>query len=183
MFGEKYLQYYYYFDVEGEGDREAYYNTMRDAFNERVDRLSIVDNIDDARQDFYGMYGSLLFVGIFLVLMFMIATVLIIYYKQITEGFDDNKRFHIMKNVGMSNSEIRKTIQKQVLMVFFLPLGLAFLHTAVAFPVLCKVLIAFNLYNTGLFFLCTLATAVVFALVYFIVYQITAHAYSRIVQS
>lgn len=183
LFGEKYLQYYYYFDVEGEGDRTAYYDTMREAFNERVDHLSIVDNIDDARQDFYGMYGSLLFVGIFLVLMFMIATVLIIYYKQITEGFDDNKRFHIMKNVGMSNSEIRKTIQKQVLMVFFLPLGMAFLHTAVAFPVLCKVLVAFNLYNTGLFFLCTLATAVVFAVAYFIVYQITAHAYYRIVQS
>ncbi|WP_312645531.1 ABC transporter permease [Hydrogenoanaerobacterium sp.] len=180
---ERNLWYDYKFDVLGDSNRlPDYYATMRSAFNEAVPRLGTVDNIDSARNDFYQVYGSMLFVGIFFVTLFLIAAVLIIYYKQITEGFDDHERFQIMQKVGMSDKEVRSTIQKQVLMVFFLPLGMAVLHITVAFRVLCKMLVVFNMTNTTLFLLCTIGAVLVFTVLYFVVYQLTARTYYRIVQ-
>ena len=148
-----------------------------------VPRVATVDNIDSARNDFYQLYGTLLFVGIFFVSLFLIAAVLIIYYKQITEGFDDHDRFQIMQKVGLSDQEVRGTIGKQVLLVFFLPLGMAVLHISVAFPVLCKLLAAFQMTNTTLFFYCTVGSVLAFALLYWAVYRLTARTYYRIVQA
>lgn len=169
-------------DVTGQNLGE-YYGTMREELGKTVERLAEVSSIDSSRSDFYQVYGSILFVGIFFVTQFLIAAVLIIYYKQITEGFDDHDRFRIMQNVGMSDREVRATISKQVLMVFFLPLGMALLHIVVAFPVLCKLLLAFNMTNERLFLLCTICAILVFALFYFVVYQLTSKIYYRIVQA
>ncbi len=171
------------YDVSGDGNLSEFYGTMRDAYTAKVEHISIVDNIDSARTDFYQLYGSLMFVGIFFVMLFLIATVLIIYYKQVTEGYDDHDRFQIMQKVGLSDKEVRSTIQKQVLLVFFLPLGTAVLHIVVAFRVLCKLLLVFNMTNTLLFLLCTFGAALAFAVLYFVVYQLTARTYYRIVQA
>lgn len=178
------LWYNYKYDVKGDSEKlPEFYESMRDAYNETVPHLGMVDNIDSARSGFYQVYGSMLFVGIFFVTLFLIAAVLIIYYKQITEGYDDHDRFQIMQKVGMSDKEVRSTIQKQVLMVFFLPLGMAVVHISVAFRVLCKMLMVFNMYNTTLFLLCTLGAVLIFAIFYLFVYQLTARTYYRIVQN
>jgi putative ABC transport system permease protein len=180
--GTRNIMYYYEHDAKGQ-HLEDYYSTMRADLLKTVERLAEVSSIDSSRSDFYQIYGSILFVGIFFVTQFLIAAVLIIYYKQITEGFDDHDRFQIMQNVGMSDQEVRATINKQVLMVFFLPLGMAFLHIVVAFPVLCKLLLAFQMTNEKLFLLCTIGVVTVFALFYFVVYHVTARTYFRIVQA
>lgn len=181
---QRIIRYHYYFDVRGDQNQlPAFYENLRDRFNKTVPHLSYIQNIDDTRDEFYQLYGSFLFVGIFFVALFLIATVLIIYYKQITEGFDDHDRFQIMQKVGMSDKEVRRTIQKQVLMVFFLPLGMAVLHMIVAYPVLCKIMTAFSMTDTTLFFICTIVTILLFAILYFIVYHRTARTYYRIVQN
>lgn len=136
----------------------------------------------EQRADFYELYGSILFVGVFFIVLFLTATVLIIYYKQITEGFDDRERFQIMEKVGMSAAEVKKTITRQVLLVFFLPLGMAVMHIAVAFPQLCKMLTVFSMTNVSLFALFTVLSVLVFALAYLLVYRLTARTYFKIVQ-
>lgn len=180
--GTREIMFYYDHDVAGQ-NLEEYDRTMRADLLKSVDRLAQVSSIDSSRSDFYQIYGSILFVGIFFVTQFLIAAVLIIYYKQITEGFDDHDRFRIMQNVGMSDREVKKTISKQVLMVFFLPLGMALLHIIVAFPVLCKLLLAFQMTNQTLFLLCTICVVSVFAVFYFIIYYLTSKTYYRIVQA
>ena len=109
--------------------------------------------------------------------------VLIIYYKQVTEGYDDRKRFVIMQDIGLSQAEVKKTIRTQVLLVFFLPLGAAGLHMAMAFKVLVKMMALFSAYNIKLFSLCIGLTVAVFALVYFLVYTVTARIYYKIVSN
>ena len=116
-------------------------------------------------------------------MIFLLATVLIIYYKQVTEGYDDRKRFVIMQDIGLSQAEVKKTIRTQVLLVFFLPLGAAGLHMAMAFKVLVKMMALFSAYNIKLFSLCIGLTVAVFALVYFLVYIITARIYYKIVSN
>jgi len=128
------------------------------------------------------LYGGLFFLGIFLGLLFMMATILIIYYKQISEGYDDKERFDIMKKVGMSGHEVKKTIHSQVLTVFFLPLVAAVIHIAFAFKVITKLLAMLGLVNINLFALCTAGTILIFALFYGIVYAITAREYYKIVK-
>lgn len=134
------------------------------------------------RGEFLGMYGGLFFIGIFLGVLFVMATVLIIYYKQITEGYGDKERFVIMKNVGLSRSEIKKTVRCQILTVFFLPLVTAGLHIIAAFPALTQIMKILNLTNVPLFMLCTLGCFSAFAVFYTIVYSLTARTYYRIVE-
>ncbi|MDY5015480.1 MAG: FtsX-like permease family protein, partial [Eubacteriales bacterium] len=133
--------------------------------------------------DFVSIYGGLFFVGIILGLLFLMATVLIIYYKQVSEGFDDASRFEIMKKVGLSDNEVRGTVRSQVLTVFFLPLCAAFLHVAFAFPMILRMLRLFSLDNTLLFVVTTAATCLAFALVYTVIYGVTARSYYRIVNA
>ena len=134
-----------------------------------------------SRSSFYELYGGLFFIGIYLGSMFIMATVLIIYYKQISEGYDDRERYQIMQKVGMSKKEVKRSIRSQVLSVFFLPLVVAVIHVAVAFKVMTKILGALNLTNVSLFAVCTIITIAVFAVFYIIVYSITAKEYYRIV--
>lgn len=130
---------------------------------------------------FYETYGGLFFIGILLGMLFLMAAVLIIYYKQVIEGFEDKERFQIMQKVGMSREEVKKSISSQVLTVFLLPLIMAIVHVIVAFPILSKLLALLNLTNVSLFMVCTIATVLVFAIIYAIVYALTARVYYRIV--
>ena len=132
-------------------------------------------------EEFYAMYGGFLFLGIFLGLLFLMATVLIIYYKQVSEGYEDQRRYQIMQQVGMSRREVGASIRGQILLVFFLPLLTAGLHILAAFPMLCRILELFGLHEVGMFALCTAGTLAVFAAVYALVYGLTARTYERIV--
>ena len=135
-----------------------------------------------ARSSVVGMYGSLLFLGILLGLVCLFATALIVYYKQISEGYEDRTRFQIMQKVGMSRREVKSTINSQVLLVFFLPLVVAGMHLAFAFPILEKVLHILLLSSTSLFVACSLITFGVFAGVYVVIYLGTARTYYKIVK-
>lgn len=135
-----------------------------------------------AKDEIYGMNGGFFFLGIFLGTLFLMATGLIIYYKQISEGFDDQERFDIMQRVGMSHTEVRKTIRQQILMVFFLPLAFTILHVVVAFPIITKILVIFNIINQTLLLISTIITVLVFALVYGLIFMLTARTYYRIVE-
>ena len=133
------------------------------------------------REDFYSLYGGLFYLGVLLSLVFILAAVLIIYYKQISEGYEDQGRFEIMQKVGMTKQEIRKSINSQLLTVFFLPLVLATLHLAFAFPLIRKLLLLFNLNNVLLFAFTTIISIIAFAIFYTLVYRITSNAYYHIV--
>jgi putative ABC transport system permease protein len=140
-----------------------------------------VANRQSGEKDFREMYGGLLFLGLFLSILFLMATVLIIYYKQISEGYDDAERFQIMQKVGMSQTEVKKSIHSQVLIVFFLPLIVAVLHMLAAFKYMTLLLRCMYLTNVPLFALCTVCTVAVFALVYILVYLLTTRTYYKIV--
>lgn len=130
----------------------------------------------------YELYGGLFFLGIFLGILFTMATVLIIYYKQVSEGFDDKKRFEIMQKVGMSEQEVKGSIHSQVLTVFFMPLILAGIHTAFAFPIMKRMLAILQLTNVRLFAICTLCVFLIFALIYGAIYLATAKTYYKIIK-
>lgn len=134
-----------------------------------------------SRESFYELYGGFLFIGIFLGIIFLMATTLIIYYKQISEGYDDRERYQIMHKVGMSKKEVRQSIRSQVLLVFFLPLIMAVIHLAFAFKIITKLLSVLNLTNISLFFMYTVGTVAVFAVIYAIIYSITAKEYYKII--
>lgn len=135
----------------------------------------------EGEKNIFGSYGCLFFIGLYLGSMFLMATVLIIYYKQISEGMDDRQRYVIMQKVGMEKREIRRAIRSQILTVFFLPLIVSILHIVVAFKVVTKLLALLGLVNTGLFIACTAGTVLIFALFYVIVFAITAREYYKIV--
>ncbi len=133
------------------------------------------------RDGFYQLYGSMLYLGVILSLVFLMAAVLMIYYKQISEGYEDQKRFAIMQKIGMTKREIRKSINSQLLTVFFLPLVLAGLHLAFAFPIISQLLMTFNLVNNMLLLVNVIICFIVFALFYAVIYKMTSNAYYRIV--
>lgn len=133
------------------------------------------------RQDFYGTFGGIFFLGILLSVVFLLATVLIIYYKQVTEGYEDEGRFEIMQKVGMSRQDIRKSVNSQMLTVFALPLITAVLHLGFAFPMVQKLLMLFNLRNVSLMLTVMAVTVLLFGLLYALIYKLTANAYFSIV--
>ena len=142
----------------------------------------LLEGVAKERAGFYGLYGGLFFLGILLGIVFIFAAVLIIYYKQVSEGYEDQARFAIMQKVGMTKKEIRRSINSQILTVFFLPLITAGIHVAAAFPAVSRMLALFNLTNTWLFFWCTAICFVIFAVFYAIVYLLTARTYYRLVR-
>jgi len=174
-------RYYLGFDLEaGEAEISAVYQDIRTSVGSDYPGSRIESPVA-VKESFFAVYGGLFFLGIFLGALFIMATVLIIYYKQVSEGYDDKARFEIMQKVGMSREEVRGSIRSQVLIVFFLPLVTAGIHIAFAFPIITKLLAALNLTNVGLFAWCTAGTILVFALFYAIVYGLTAKVYYRIV--
>ena len=188
--GNRMVQFhsYYYFDTEKDTETQM---KLSDRFNEtlvasdgydsnRFDSIRI-ESREANRDNFYSLYGGLFYLGIVLSLVFLMAAVLIIYYKQISEGYEDQKRFEIMQKVGMTKREIRKSINSQLLTVFFLPLVFAGLHLAFAFPIISKLLLMFGLMNNALLITTTVVCFVIFALFYAVVYKITSNAYYKIV--
>ena len=167
-----------------ERDVEAYLKEV--AFpqqQEPGESLVITGNtVGGARESVTAMCGALLFLGIILGLVCLFATVLIVYYKQISEGYEDRARFQIMQKVGMSRREVKSTINSQVLLVFFLPLVVAGMHLAFAFSILEKMLHVLLLSSTSLFVACSLVTFGVFAAVFTLIYMATARTYYKIVR-
>lgn len=182
------LNYTYQFDLSGTDDEQldALHTLLSDPAFESAAEAANVNYTTDMRADGYptlrSTYGGFLFLGFFLGFVFLFATVLIIYYKQVSEGYDDRGRFRIMQQVGMTPKEVKATIRTQVLLMFFLPLVTAAIHIAFAFPLIKQIVFAFGLQNVHLFLLCTLGTFGVFALLYTFVYLLTARTYYRIVR-
>lgn len=143
----------------------------------------MVDTQEGNYEDLLSLYASFLFIGIFLSFLFIMATVLIMYYKQITEGYEDKKRFEIMQKVGLNKREVKKTINSQVLTVFFLPLVVAAIHIVFAFPMIEKMLRLLYLDNTNLYIMTTVICFGVFALVYVLIYFLTSKVYYGIVRN
>jgi putative ABC transport system permease protein len=158
----------------------ALYRDLKETLSLQEEAFTMVESREAAREDFLVLYGGLFFLGIFLGTLFMLGTVLIIYYKQITEGYEDRRRYVILRQVGMSSSEVKGSIKSQVLSVFYLPLAVAAVHVAFSFPMVTKVLVVFNLTDKGLFALCTAATFAAFAMLYALVYRATTRVYYRI---
>ena len=148
---------------------------------DKNDTHCVVDSKENARVEFFSIYGGMLFIGIMLSIVFIFAAVLIIYYKQISEGYEDQARFAIMQKVGMTKREIRRSINSQLLTVFFMPLIMAGTHLVFAFPMIKKMLLVFNMNNAALFAAVTGICFLAFALLYVLVYRITSNAYYQIV--
>ena len=138
---------------------------------------------EQERDYIYSMNGGLFFLGVFLGLLFIMATVLIMYYKQLSEGYDDKRNFSIMRKVGLEKAEIRRSVRSQVLIMFYLPLITACVHIAFAFPFIMRLLPLLGINDVGLFALCTLVSVAAFSLIYAACYGLTARTYYRIVGS
>lgn len=141
-----------------------------------------VESRQENEQNFYLLYGGLFFLGIFLGTMFLIVTVMIIFYKQITEGYDDRERYQILEKVGMSSREVKDTIKSQIRIVFVLPIFAAAVHVTAAFPMVNRILKMLNLNNEKLYAGCLAATIIVFAVIYYLVFKVTSRAYYKIVK-
>ncbi|MGX8795818.1 FtsX-like permease family protein [Fusibacter sp. JL298sf-3] len=179
--GEAASRYTYAFDLEGDEAAQAAFSSALKAYSYAEDSPEVfVESRESVKEEFVGIYGGFLFLGIFLGTLFLMATAMIIYYKQISEGYDDKGRFEILQKVGMSHSEIKKSINRQIVMVFFLPLVAAIVHITFAFNVIKHLLTVFNMVNTQLFIMCTVGTVAAFAVIYYLVYMLTARAYYRL---
>ena len=161
---------YFAASSEGDGVDAGYYDVLR------------IDLRSETERDVYGLSGGFLFLGVFLGIVFLMATVLIIYYKQVSEGYEDNTRFEIMRKVGLSEREARRAIRSQILTVFFMPILVAAIHIAFDFNLVVLLLRLFSLTNVKLTALCTLGTLLVFCAVYAVVYALTARSYYKIVR-
>jgi putative ABC transport system permease protein len=180
------IQFYYGFDIDAPTEKQLEIceniQELKNQEDVKLYQKFYVRSVEEVRDNFFFIYGGLFFLGIFLGTLFLMATVLIMYYKQISEGNDDRERFQIMQKVGMSQEEVKKTIHSQVLMVFFLPIVAAAIHIAFAFNVITKLLAVLSLTNVTLFKNCTLVTLGVFIIFYAVVYGLTAKTYYRIVK-
>ena len=182
------LRWTYGFDT---GLTDAQQSALGSALSDRLSQLGEADGVQyiyfrtdaraDGSDDFFGSYGGLFFLGIVLSIVFSLAAVLIIYYKQLSEGYEDQARFSIMRKVGMTRREIRRSVNSQLLTVFYLPLAFAAVHLAFAFPMIRRLLLLFSLTNVGLFAAATGISFAAFALLYAFVYRRTSSAYYAIV--
>ena len=132
--------------------------------------------------NFKGFYASFLFIGVFISMIFVVSQVVIMYYKQISEGYEDKGKFGIMRKVGLTDKQIKQSIRSQVLMIFFAPLAVATLHTVVAYPFIEKILKLFLATDNNVFLIALAVTIAVFAVFYLIVYLITSRIYYRIIK-
>ena len=174
------LTWYYGFDTSAPADEEI--ELCHEMKNEiRGVSSYYYDCLEENKEDFFASDGGIFFLGIVLSIVFITATVLIIYYKQVSEGYEDQSRFEIMKKVGMTSKDIRRSINTQMLTVFFAPLAMAAMHLGFAFPVIYKLLMLFNLTNLKLLIIVTIISILVFALLYTVVYKITSNVYYNIV--
>lgn len=170
-------------DIDGDSEqKKECFEKIKTALGpEQAKTTILIDSRQSNLDEFYQIYGGFLFLGLFLGILFLMITVLIIFYKQISEGYDDKERFSIMEKVGMSNDEVKATIRSQVRTVFFLPILMAAVHVGMAFPMIKRLLSLFGLSNTALFAGCMAGTILVFALIYLLVFLKTSKTYYKIV--
>ena len=177
-------QYIFYTEATEEQNRK-FAETVLNRIYEESDELNLSSASSESREEFAvplrGFVSGFLFLGVFLGIVFTFAAALIIYYKQISEGYYDKEKFEIMQKVGMSKSEVKAAVRRQVLLVFFVPLIMAGVHVAFAFKMITKLLLVFSMTNVELFALCTMGTFLVFAVIYALVYTVTAREYYKIV--
>ncbi len=174
----------YDFDLDGKWERkEAYGSQVKGYLKKKgIEDIYLVEDYYSTWQESLGLYASVLFIGGFIGFLFLVATVLIIYYKQISEGYGDQRNFQIMSKVGLANKEISQIINSQIRMVFLLPIIMAVVHICFAFPIIKNIMSMLNLTNVKLFLGCTVGTVLVFLLIYILVYKITSRVYYRIVE-
>lgn len=176
------IRSYYGFDTNltDKEDKELYNHfeqtLTRFEFNGRIECRAV------EKDSFMGLYAGLLFLGVFLSVLFIMATVLIIYYKQISEGYEDKERFEIMQKVGMSQELVKKSIRSQVLTLFLLPPVIAGIHELFAFPFISKILEVFGLENLHLYAISSIICFIIFIIVYILIYSLTARSYYKIVK-
>ena len=163
-------------------DFDAYVNNFSHNLKSEDAMVYGGNGSSDAIAQMNALYGGVLFIGIFLSIIFMIGTVLVIYYKQISEGYEDRERFVILQKVGLDQKQIKQTINKQVLTVFFLPVIFAFLHLAFAYHMLSLILKAIGGVDTAMMLSVTLSICSIFALIYVLIFMITSRSYRKIVQ-
>ena len=170
-------------DIDGDSEqkKECFENIKTALEPEQAKARILINSRQSNLDEFYQIYGGFLFLGLFLGILFLMITVLIIFYKQISEGYDDKERFSIMEKVGMSNDEVKATIRSQVRTVFFLPILMAAIHVGMAFPMIKRLLSLFGLSNTALFTGCMAGTILVFTLIYLLVFLKTSKTYYKIV--
>ena len=164
--------------VERELDFGQGYSAAEVGSWERVD----ADSKESFTRDYYALNGGFFFLGLFLGFLFIMAAVLIIYYKQVSEGYEDRERYRIMRDVGLERRMVKSSISSQILVVFFAPLLVAAIHVAFDFKLMLHLLTMFGLHEAGVTLLCTAGTFLVFAVIYGLVYLLTARTYYRIVQ-
>lgn len=180
---ESALKYLYGFDINGSEDsKKSLYNDIKKLLKES-NFIGDSECGQIQREGIKGLYGGMFFLGIFLGSIFTMATILIIYYKQISEGYEDKERFRIMQNVGMSHAEVKRSIHSQIMTVFFMPLIMAGIHVAFAFPIVKQILMMLNLTNTRLYIICTIVCFVAFTIIYAVIYSLTAKIYYHIVST
>lgn len=176
--------FFYGFDSSADPEEQLPFHTalcqLRSELNLNAQELDLESRVE-SRTSFLGLYGGCFFIGVFLSVLFLMASVLIIYYKQITEGLDDRSRYTILRQVGMNNQEIKSAIHSQILTVFFLPLLVAGMHVVAAFPLMTKLLAVLNLTDVRLFAGCTAVCFLVFSLFYLVIYNLTAKTYYKLV--
>lgn len=184
---ESEIKWYYGFDLDADSEKQM---IAAAKISQKIDEQKQQDESFPAvmrscraeqRADFYALYNGLFVLGILLGIVFLAATVLIMYYKQVTEGLEDQAKFDIMQKVGMTKKEIKKSINSQMFTVFLMPLLVAGVHTCFAFPIVRKLLLLFGIINTKLLILTTACCFLIFALFYAIVYLTTSRSYYRIV--
>ena len=170
---------YITFDLGDKSKEEIVVNKLKNLGNS--DRI-IIERKSESKVEFIGFFASFLFIGIFISMVFVVSQVVIMYYKQISEGYEDKDKFEIMRKVGLTDKQIKQSIRAQVLLIFFAPLVVATIHTIVAYPFIEKILKLFLLSETRSFLIAMFATISIFALFYLVVYTITSKTYYRIIK-
>ena len=166
-----------------EDEKQAYAETMEQSISDHGQNIGgFYESRSSNRQEWYSMNGGFLFLGIFLGGLFTIGTVLITYFKQVSEGYDDRERVQIMQKVGLDKETTREATRNQLLWMFTLPILTAVIHTAFAYPIIQKMLILFGITSHKLLILCTAGVVVAFSLIYWVIYKITSKEYLKIVE-
>lgn len=163
-------------------DFDAYVNNFSHNLKNEDGMVYGANIASESTVEMNALFGGVLFIGIFLSIIFMVGTVLVIYYKQISEGYEDRERFVILQKVGLDQKQIKQTINKQVLTVFFLPLAFAFLHLAFAYHMLSLILKVVGVVDSAMMLSVTLSICGIFALIYVLIFMITSRSYRKIVQ-
>jgi len=171
------------FDLNGRGeDKDELVKALDEWTKSQIEGGNVARYVGEWEKDSRSMYGGLLFIGIFFGAVFSVCLVLMMYYKQISEGYEDKRNFMILKQVGMSDEEVKETIRKQIITVFLLPLVTSIMHTFVGLVMVRELLVTIHLYNQSLILMCALGVMAVFAVLYVISYLFTSKAYYKIVR-